>query len=155
MSTDTAEPQANGQVISLRAAEAPTEVRLSEDHRAPAYVDVSDGAAARKPVIPSHLREGDGLAGLVRGVRRHLAHLAARHGHAAAYHGIRSPGYITLTVAWAVVGVFRILGRILRWWHATDLYQLEHQAAADGLLTEHLRIHKQGRESRMAACWCW
>ena len=63
---------------------------------------------------------------------------------------MRSPRYLTLTVAWAVAGLFRILGRILRWWHATDLYQLEHQAAADGLLTEHLRIHKQGRESRTA-----
>ena len=30
------------------------------------------------------------------------------------------------------------------------LYQLEHQAAADGLLTDHLRIHKQGRETRTA-----
>ncbi len=63
---------------------------------------------------------------------------------------VRSPQYLTLTVAWAVVGVFRILGRIIRWWHATDLYSLEHQAAADGLLNEHLRIHKQGRETRTA-----
>jgi DNA segregation ATPase FtsK/SpoIIIE, S-DNA-T family len=151
MSTDTTDPQANGQVISLRAAEVPTEVQLADTHpAAPAYVDVSDGTAARKPVIPAHLREGDGPAGLYRGVRRHLHHRAIEHGHAAAYHGIRSPRYITLTVAWAVVGLFRISGRIISWWHATDLYQLEHQAAADGLLTDHLRIHKQGRESRTA-----
>jgi DNA segregation ATPase FtsK/SpoIIIE, S-DNA-T family len=51
---------------------------------------------------------------------------------------------------WAVVGLFRTLGRVLAWWHATDLYLLEHQAAADGLLTDHLRIHKQGRETRLA-----
>jgi len=150
MSTDTTEPQANGQVISLRAGEVPTEVQLDTRTPGPAYVDVSDGTAARKPVIPSHLREGDGLAGLRRGVRRHLAHLAVRHGHAAAYHGVRSPKYLTLTIVWAIVGLYRVSERLIKWWHVADHYRLEHQAAADGLLTEHLRIHKSGRESRTA-----
>ncbi len=149
MSTGTAPQGADPQV--LRAAEAPTEVQLADTHPpGPAYVDVSDGRPARKPVIPGHLREGDGLAGVARGIRRHLHHKSIEHGHAGAYHAVRSPRYITLTIAWAVVGVFRVLGRILAWWHATDLYQLEHQAAADGLLTDHLRIHKQGRETRTA-----
>jgi DNA segregation ATPase FtsK/SpoIIIE, S-DNA-T family len=151
MSTDQTEGTRNGEVVPLRAAEAPTEVQLADTQPpGPAYVDVSDGRASRKPVIPAHLRDGDGVAGLRRGIRRHLHRRAIEHGHAAAYHSVRSPKYLTLTVAWAVAGVFRILGRILRWWHVTDMHQLEHQAAADGLLTEHLRIHKQGRESRTA-----
>jgi hypothetical protein len=149
MSSDTSQPQGNGQVIPLRAAEESTEVRLGEG-RGPAYVDVSDGTRPRKPVIPGHLRKGGGLAGLARGVRRYLHHRTAEHGHAALYHGVRSPRYVTLTLAWSVVGLFRIAGRILLWWHAVDLYQLEHQAAADGLLHDHLRIHKAGRESRTA-----
>ncbi len=139
MTNDTTGSQADAQVIQLRAAGAPTEVQLGEAHPSGAvYVDVSEGRASRKPIIPAHLRDGDGLAGLARGVRAHLHHEAVRHGHAAAYHAVRSPRYLTLTFAWAIVGAFRIGGRVLRWWHATDLYQLEHQAAADGLLTDHV-----------------
>ncbi len=134
---------------ALPAADAGTEVRLGESTR-PAYVDVSDGRPARKPVIPQHLFDGDGMAGLARGVRRHLRHQAAEHGHRAAYHGVRSPRYLVLMLAWAVVGIFRVSGRVIQWWHAVDLYKLEHQAAADGLLTDHLRIHRQGRETRTA-----
>jgi DNA segregation ATPase FtsK/SpoIIIE, S-DNA-T family len=136
--------------VPLRAIEAPTEVQLGEAHPRPAYVDVSDGSAARKPVIPAHLRDGTGLAGLSRGIRSQLRNRAVRHGHAAAYHSVRSPRYIALTIVWAIAGTFRVLGRLIRWWHVTDMHQLEHQAAADGLLTEHLRIHKQGRETRTA-----
>jgi DNA segregation ATPase FtsK/SpoIIIE, S-DNA-T family len=136
---------------ALPASDAGNEIRLDEGHPpGPAYVDVSDGRAQRKPIVPPHLREGDGLAGLLRGVRRHLHHRAIEHGHAAAWHSVRSPRYAVLTFAWAVVGVFRVAGRILAWWHATDLYKLERQAAADGLLTDHLRIHRQGRETRTA-----
>jgi S-DNA-T family DNA segregation ATPase FtsK/SpoIIIE len=136
-------------VVSLPALDAGTEVRLDQSPAA-AYVDVSDGRAHRKPIVPPHLRDGDGLGGLSRGVRTHLHHRGVQHGHAAAYHAVRSPKYATLTVAWAVVGLFRVLGRVLKWWHATDLYRLEHQAAADGLLTDHLRIHRQGRDTRTA-----
>jgi S-DNA-T family DNA segregation ATPase FtsK/SpoIIIE len=134
---------------ALQAADTGTEIRLSQTSAA-AYLDVSDGASHRKHIIPAHLREGDSFAGFARGVRRHLAHLGIRHAHAAAYHGVRFPRYIVLTLAWAVVGLFRVSGRVLSWWHATDLYKLEHQAAADGLLTDHLRVHRQGRETRTA-----
>jgi S-DNA-T family DNA segregation ATPase FtsK/SpoIIIE len=53
-----------------------------------------------------------------------------------------------MTSWWALVGVARIAGRILAWWHVPDLTRLEHQAAADGLLSGHLRIHKAGRDVR-------
>jgi hypothetical protein len=93
MSADTREPQAE----ALRATEAPTEVQLADVHPPdPAYVDVSDGRPARKPIIPAHLREGDGSAGLARGILRHLRHQSIRHGHAGAYHAVRSPRYLTL-----------------------------------------------------------
>ena len=138
-----ASPSPDGENVPLRAIAAPTEIRVEQVDKLDAhYVDISDGSSSRKPVIPEHLRGGRW--------RNHLHHQAIRHGYAAAYHGVRSPRYITLTVAWSVVGLFRITGRIIAWWHATDLYQMEHQAAADGLLTDHLRIHKQGRESRTA-----
>jgi S-DNA-T family DNA segregation ATPase FtsK/SpoIIIE len=83
-------------------------------------------------------------------VRRHVSLAAARHGHAAAYHGVRAPGYLVLVVWWALVGVVRTGARLLAWWHVPDMHRLESQAAADGLLSDHLRIHRQGRETRKA-----
>jgi DNA segregation ATPase FtsK/SpoIIIE, S-DNA-T family len=134
---------------ALPAADARTETRLDEGQPpGPAYVDVSDGRAQRKPIVPPHLRDGDGFAGLRKGVRRHLRNKAAEHAHSAAWHFTR--GTLFVILARAVVGVLRITGRILAWWHATDLYKLEHEAAADGLLADHLRLHKQGRETRTA-----
>ncbi len=54
MATEATEAQGNGHVPALRAIEAPTEVQLGDAHPSrPAYVDVSDGAAARKPIIPA------------------------------------------------------------------------------------------------------
>jgi hypothetical protein len=86
MSAQTTPDPANP--LSLPAADAGTEVRL-DDAPAPAYVDVSDGRPARKPVIPTYLRQGDGAAGLARGVRRHLGHQAVRHGAAHVHHRYR------------------------------------------------------------------
>src|SRR5262249_21718193 len=51
---------------------------------------------------------------------------------------------------WALAGVARTAARLLAWWHAPDLTRLERQAAAGGLLSDHLRIHKAGREGRTA-----
>jgi S-DNA-T family DNA segregation ATPase FtsK/SpoIIIE len=75
---------------------------------------------------------------------------AARHGHAAVYHGVRAPAYLALTVWWALVGIGRTVSLLLSWWHVPDLHKLEHQAAADGLLSDHLRIHRAGKETRTA-----
>jgi S-DNA-T family DNA segregation ATPase FtsK/SpoIIIE len=132
----------NANVVPLRAADAQTEARLGEAP-GPAYVDLTDGRGQRKPILPPHLRGRDNI-------KRHLGLLAARHGHAAAYHGIRAPGYLGLTLLWAAAGVFRTAGRLLAWWHVPDMHLLESQAAADGLIHEHLRLHKAGKETRTA-----
>ena len=55
-----------------------------------------------------------------------------------------------LTAWWALVGIGRTLAALLAWWHVPDLHKLERQAAADGLLSDHLRIHKAGKETRTA-----
>ena len=132
----------DGKIVPLRAADAGTEARLGQTP-APAYADLSDGRAHRKPVIPPYLRGAENI-------RRHLGLLAARHGHAAAYHGVRLPAYLALTVIWAVAGIFRTGGRLIAWWHVPDLHLLESQAAASGLIHEHLRLHKAGKETRKA-----
>jgi S-DNA-T family DNA segregation ATPase FtsK/SpoIIIE len=128
----------------LRAVDAGTEVRLEEAAGpAPGYVDLTRAEPQRRPVIPQHWRTREAA-------RRHVQLAAARHGHRAAYHGVRSPGYGLTAAGYAVRGVFVVSARIIRWWHIPGTSELEHQAAADGLLSEHLRLHKQGRETRKA-----
>jgi S-DNA-T family DNA segregation ATPase FtsK/SpoIIIE len=128
----------------LKAAEISTEVQLDEG-QAPgaAYVDVSDGQAARKAVIPAHWRTREAA-------RRHVRLAAERNAHRAAYHGVRSPAYAALATGYAVRGVFVTAIRVIEWWHIPNTAALERQAAADGLLNDHLRLHKQGRETRKA-----
>jgi S-DNA-T family DNA segregation ATPase FtsK/SpoIIIE len=119
-------------------------VRLDEQTGpAPGYVDLTRAEPQRRAIIPAHWRTREAA-------RRHLQLAAARHGHRAAYHGVRSPGYAVMATGYAVRGVFVVSAAILRWWHIPGMTQLEHQAAADGLLNDHLRLHKQGRESRKA-----
>jgi DNA segregation ATPase FtsK/SpoIIIE, S-DNA-T family len=142
VSTEHSEERHNAEVIPIRAVDAGTETRTSEA-TGPAYADLSDGRATRKPVIPAHWQTREAA-------REHVRLAAARYGHAAAYHGVRVPAYLLLTAWWALVGVVRTAGRLLAWWHVPELTQLERQAAADGLLSDHLRIHKAGKDTRTA-----
>jgi hypothetical protein len=150
VSTDHIDGQRDAEVVPLRAKDAGTEVRTAEA-TGPAYTDLSDGRPARKAIIPAHWRTREAA-------REHVKFAAARHGHAAAYHGVRAPGYLFMTAWWALVGVGRTVAALLAWWHVPDLTRLERQAAADGLLSDHLRIHKAGRDVRttrgfiLAAC---
>ena len=128
----------------LQAVDAGTEVQLDEGRvPGPAYVDITSGEAQRRAIIPEHWRTAEAA-------KRHVQLAAARHGHRAAYHGVRSPAYATLATGYAVRGVFTVSAAILRWWHIPSTSALEHQAAADGLLNDHLRLHKQGRDTRKA-----
>jgi DNA segregation ATPase FtsK/SpoIIIE, S-DNA-T family len=142
MSTDHIDDQPGAEVVPLRAADAATDTGVSESP-GPAYADLSDGRAQRKAIIPAHWRTWAAA-------REHVRLAAARYGHAAAYHGIRAPAYLVLTGWWALVGIGRTVSLLLAWWHVPDLTRLERQAAADGLLSDHLRIHKAGKDTRTA-----
>jgi S-DNA-T family DNA segregation ATPase FtsK/SpoIIIE len=137
-------PVSGGTVVPLWAAEAPTEVRLDEDKAtAPAYVDLTSGEAQRRPLVPEHWRTREAA-------RRHISLAAARNGHRAAYHGLRSPGYFFKALGFALWGVYTILRQVIAWWHIPGTGALEREAAANGLLNDHLRIHKAARETRKA-----
>jgi S-DNA-T family DNA segregation ATPase FtsK/SpoIIIE len=141
----TSEPTGSSQdsnVVPLRASDAGTEIRTAEA-AGPAYTDLTDGRPQRRPIIPGHWRTRQAA-------REHVRLAAARHAHAAAYHGVRAPAYVVLTAWWALVGIARTVGLLIAWWHVPDLTRLERQAAADGLLSDHLRIHKAGRDVRTA-----
>jgi S-DNA-T family DNA segregation ATPase FtsK/SpoIIIE len=142
----TSEPAGpgGGSIVPLRAVDAQTEVRLEEDStEAPSYVDLTGGGPQRRPIIPEHWRTWDNA-------RRHVALAAARHGHRAAYHGVRSPAYFVKALGFAIWGVIVTARRLITWWHIPGTTRLEWQAAADGLLNDHLRLHRQGRETRRA-----
>jgi DNA segregation ATPase FtsK/SpoIIIE, S-DNA-T family len=138
------EPPERSRVVPLRAVDAQTETILEDAATAaPAHVDLTSPDAQRKRIIPEHWTTRENA-------RRHIALVAARHGHAAAYHGVRSPGYFFRALGFAVWGIAVTGKRIIAWWHIPGTAKLESEAAASGLLNEHLRLHKQGRETRKA-----
>jgi S-DNA-T family DNA segregation ATPase FtsK/SpoIIIE len=145
MSTDQIHDHPDGQLVPIQAVDAQTEVALDEARpSAPAaYVDLTSGEPGRRPIIPDHWRTKDAA-------KRHISLAAARHGHRAAYHAVRSPGYFARALGYAVRGLFVVLFRLLDWWHVPGTGQLERQAAADGLLNDHLRLHRAGKETRKA-----
>jgi hypothetical protein len=53
-----------------------------------------------------------------------------------------------MTAWWTLVGIGCTVAALLAWGHVPDMPRLERQAAADGLLSDHLRIHKAGRDVR-------
>jgi S-DNA-T family DNA segregation ATPase FtsK/SpoIIIE len=128
----------------LQAVDAGTEVRLDEGTGpAPAYVDLTRAEPQRRAIIPEHWRT-------IEAAKTHIRLAAARHGHRAAYHGVRSPAYFARALGFALWGVVVVIRRLIAWWHIPGQSRLEWQAAADGLLNDHLRLHRQGRETRKA-----
>ena len=143
MTSEPTDPPAEGaKVVPLRAVDAQTEVRLDEDQAAaPAYVDLTRDEAKRHPIIPQHWRSWEAA-------KKHVSLAAARHGHRVAYHGVRSPHYAFKSLGFSVWGIVVVIKRLIRWWHVPGTSDLEHKAAKAGNLNDHLKIHKQGKETR-------
>jgi DNA segregation ATPase FtsK/SpoIIIE, S-DNA-T family len=133
-----------GKVLQLRAVDAQTETAVDEDRAGvPAFVDLTGGEARRKDIIPEHWRTWENA-------RRYVSLMLARHAHRAAYHGVRSPAYFAKAIAFAIWGVVATVRRLIGWWHIPGTTRLEWDAAANGSINDHLRLHKQGRETRKA-----
>jgi len=142
MSTDRINDHPDSNVVPLRAEDAATETRVTESP-GPAYADLTDGRAQRKAIIPAHWRTWAAA-------REHVKLASGAAAYHTAWHGVRVPMYLVLTLWWALVGIGRTVSLLLAWWHVPDLARLERQAAADGLLSDHLRIHKAGKDTRAA-----
>jgi S-DNA-T family DNA segregation ATPase FtsK/SpoIIIE len=133
-----------GRVVPLRAVEVPTEVAVDEGQTAaPSYVDLTSGDAQRRPLIPEHWRTRENA-------KRHLRLTAARHGYHVAYHGVRSPAYFFRALGFAMWGVVVTVKGLITWWHIPGTTKLEWDAAEAGSIADHLRLHRQGRETRKA-----
>ncbi|RJL29950.1 cell division protein FtsK [Bailinhaonella thermotolerans] len=114
---------------------------------APVSVDLPGSAVPvltpeerRHPVIPAGLRRGN-LAATAKATGR-------RWGYVAAFHAVRSPGYLLQTALWAVVGLFRLMGRQVRWWWVNEQYTLLQQAATDNDPAMWLKLHREGKATR-------
>jgi DNA segregation ATPase FtsK/SpoIIIE, S-DNA-T family len=145
-------PREDAKVISLRPAGPPAEderasdvsyeIELDEPEPAPVLAPSAAAPGTEmRPVIPKHLRTAEGL----RIAARHQAALAW---YRARFHGVRSPRYLIAALLWAVIGLFRILGRQIRWWWFTEQNALRNAAAAAGDSREHTKLHKEAKETR-------
>lgn len=110
--------------------------------RAPVYVDVvTKPDDDRRPIIPAGLRR-DNLRATT---RRHAGNL----GHRAGYHAVRVPLYVPLGLFWALVGVFRLLGRQIRWWWLLEQHSLRQEAANRNDPDTWHKLHREAKTTRM------
>ena len=162
MSEHPIEADRNGEVVHLRpepgtelvAVPAPPETMPEPAVATPViHADVTEQAGELRPVIPEHLQTVEGIKATVR------LH-AHRHSHRARYHGVRAPGYLAKTIAYALRGVAVLNRRTLTWWHATGLWIMESAAVAQGRAAHNdaLKYHTEGKKTRakrgriLAAC---
>ncbi|GAA0950629.1 hypothetical protein [Nonomuraea longicatena] len=112
----------------------------------PVPVDLPDDAASetvkegRRPIIPSALRRAN-LAVTVKTT-------GARWAHITGFHTVRAPWYLAKMLWFAIVGVFRLIGRQLRWWWVNEQYALLQQAATDNDPAMWLKLHREGKATR-------
>ena len=112
-----------------------------EPDRSPVPVDPVPEAGALLPVIPAHLQTAAG-------VKAAVALWTGRQVHRGKYHGIRVPKYLLLGVIWAVAGVFRLGGRLVRWGWVLHAVPLEFEAAKSGDGREFRSMHKELKHTR-------
>lgn len=96
--------------------------------------------AARLPVIPQHLRTAAG-------VRSAVAARAADAGHGGAYHAVRSPRYLLLTILWAVVGLARVTGRLWHYLFVLEQSYLRSEAVISGDSREYRALQSEWRKT--------
>jgi S-DNA-T family DNA segregation ATPase FtsK/SpoIIIE len=109
--------------------------------RAPVYVDVvTKPDTGRRPIIPAGLR-GDNLRSTARLYGGNAAHRAG-------YHGVRLPLYVPLAAFWALVGVFRLIGRQVRWWWLLEQHSLRQEAANRNDSDAWHKLHREAKATR-------
>jgi hypothetical protein len=161
LSTPDEQPEVPDQLPARRDAARPLEAEVAghdvsfeialddPDEVTPARpvpVDPLPAEGARLPIIPDHLRGLDKLkAATARAVTRWM--------HVSGYHAVRSPLYVVLAVFWAVVGVFRLLGRQLRWWWQPDAVRLESEAANVNDPATWTKVRNDAQHRRLFRFW--
>ncbi|MFG2043141.1 cell division protein FtsK [Dactylosporangium sp. NPDC048998] len=97
----------------------------------------------RRPIIPGRLLGWQNFKAAVRDIAEDVLHRAG-------YHAVRAPWYTVQAGFWAAVGVFKLVGRQLRWWWLSEQYGLR-QAAADA--NDPATWYKLHREVKATRAW--
>lgn len=104
-------------------------------------VDVPADAEGARPIIPAFLQ---GWANI-----KHSARYAAKvAGYHAAFHAVRSPWYGVKAGFWAVVGGFRLLNRVRRWWWVSEGSSVRQTVADEGDAQTWYKLHRDVRATR-------
>jgi DNA segregation ATPase FtsK/SpoIIIE, S-DNA-T family len=91
----------------------------------PAAQPAAPAAEPLRPLIPDWLRARD--------TRRAVVGRRARfEAHRAAFHGLRSPAYLAVTLFWGVAGTGWLFLLWLRWWLSPVPLSAHQQAASEG-----------------------
>jgi hypothetical protein len=97
----------------------------------------------KRPIIPVRLRT-------VAGVKAATKENAGVAGYRVFFHVVRLPMYVPLGLFWALVGVFRLAGRLLKWWWHPELSRMLQHAADHNDLKEGQRLHGSLSDARKA-----
>jgi S-DNA-T family DNA segregation ATPase FtsK/SpoIIIE len=97
----------------------------------------------RRPIIPGRLLGWQNFKATLRDIAEDALHRAG-------YHAVRAPWYAAQAGFWAMVGLFKLIGRQLRWWWLSEQYGLR-QAAADA--NDPQTWYKLHREVKATRTW--
>ncbi|GAA0333101.1 hypothetical protein NE235_13365 [Actinoallomurus spadix] len=150
--TTAATDTANGHEMSpdraaRETATAPDthyEVTLDDEPPAeavPVLPAAPDASGQWQPIIPPALRTWASVKASVR-------QIIGRWAHQAGYHAVRAPQYAMLGGFWAGVGVFRLIGRQLRWWWVTEQNTLRQYAADRNDAEVWMKLHREVKATR-------
>jgi len=95
----------------------------------------------RQPIVPLGLSTW----GAIKSTVRYGAGVAWYH---ARFHALRSPWYALQAAFWAVVGVFKLLGRQITWWWLTEQTGLRQRAADDQDWQAWQKLHREVKATR-------
>jgi DNA segregation ATPase FtsK/SpoIIIE, S-DNA-T family len=127
------------------ASDTSFEVELDEEparRHEPVYVDVVSRDDELLPIVPANWRTWDNARISVRRIR-------ARWWHIARWHAVRAPWHGLLLTWFALVGVFRLAGRQLRWWWVAEQDDLRQRAATDNEPEVWSKLTDQARAIRL------
>jgi S-DNA-T family DNA segregation ATPase FtsK/SpoIIIE len=98
-------------------------------------------AVGRREVIPAVLRSW-------RAFKAETVKTLGRWAHITAFHAVRSLWYLGQTGWYAVIGVFKLAGRQLRWWWVDEVHTLRQAAANAEDAQMWLKLHREGKSTR-------
>ncbi|MER7278846.1 cell division protein FtsK [Dactylosporangium sp. NPDC000244] len=95
----------------------------------------------RRPIIPARLLGWQNFKATVRDIAEDVLHRTG-------FHAVRAPWYAAQAGFWATVGLFKLIGRQLRWWWLSEQYGLRQRAADDNDPQTWYKLHREVKATR-------